>query len=348
MNEQIYNERAGGIDKRQERILVWLNDELHLNPNQIAPASSDASFRRYFRVHTEEGCYIVMDAPPEQEDVCQFVTVARLFATTGICVPIIHQANVLEGFLLLSDLGKTSFLELLDENTVDILYPNALEALFQLQKNIDINQCALPYYDEALLRQEMSLFGKWFLSGLLDIKVSATVSAQLGEIENLLVASALEQPQVCVHRDFHSRNLMVMDKDEPGILDFQDAVIGPVTYDLVSLLRDCYISWPESRVTGWISDFHSRLIQQHVIEDTNIETFCRWFDLMGLQRHLKAIGIFSRLKLRDHKPGYLKDIPRTLGYVVEVSRRYPELRDLLNLLQSEVLDKLNNHLKLLG
>jgi aminoglycoside/choline kinase family phosphotransferase len=248
-------------------------------------------------------------------------------------VPQIYQQNQREGFLLLEDLGSVSYLDRLADENADLYYQNAFDSLFQLQTRIDIANCGLPRYDEALLKRELAIFNEWFLGQLLDIELPAEIQ---DTVCHLLIASALEQPVSCVHRDFHSRNLMLIDDKYAGILDFQDAVIGPITYDLVSLLRDCYIAWPEQQVSTWLARYYQRLYDHGLIL-CDLAQFQRWFDLMGMQRHLKAIGIFSRLHLRDGKSNYLKDIPRTLTYVVNQAIIYPEFSDFNQYLHEQVL-----------
>ncbi len=281
-----------------------------------------------------------MDAPPAQEDCTPYVHIAREFLALGLNVPQILQADMARGFLLLSDLGPRQYLDELNEGSVENLYGAALEALLTLQSRCNTDEVGLPPYDHALLMREMGLFGEWFVHKHLDITLTADQSAQLAQIGELLAASALEQPTVCVHRDYHSRNLMVTQDNNPGILDFQDAVIGPLTYDLVSLLRDCYIAWPPAQVREWAIHYQRRVLEAGILKEDNEAQFMRWFDWMGIQRHLKAIGIFARLNMRDGKPGYLKDIPRTLGYVVAVSRHYPELAPLSNLLRDVIVPAL--------
>jgi len=270
-----------------------------------------------------------MDAPPDREDCRPFVYISRLLRDLGLHVPEILAEDTAQGFLLLSDLGSRLYLDELNEANVDRLYGDALGALATLQ-GCGPADGRLPRYDRKLLLAEMSLFRDWLLGTHLEMTLNDSERQRLEESFELLVANALEQPVVCVHRDFHSRNLMVSDHHNPGILDYQDAVIGPVTYDLVSLLRDCYIDWPRSRVEGWALGYYELARQTGILRpgDADETGFLRWFDLMGVQRHLKAAGIFARLNHRDGKPGYLADIPRTLGYVQAVCQRYPELADL--------------------
>ncbi|MGZ8224698.1 MAG: aminoglycoside phosphotransferase family protein [Methylobacter sp.] len=320
-------------DLRAISMLDWLENDLLLTINCCEPASSDASFRRYFRIKTPQGQFIVMDAPPVQENVEPFIKVAKLLAHSQVNVPAIFHQNLSEGFLLLEDFGTECFLDQLTANNATDLYQSALDSLFKLQTQTPSQNSDLPSYNEQLLKRELAIFDEWFLNELLGIDLPGNIRNQM---HTVLIASALEQPRICVHRDFHSRNLMVLDEDSPGVLDFQDAVIGPITYDLVSLLRDCYIAWTEPQVDLWMTGYFQRLSHAGLIA-CSLAQFKRWFDLMGLQRHLKAIGIFSRLHLRDGKSNYLKDIPRTLNYVTTQAQAYPELSDFSDFLHSQVL-----------
>jgi hypothetical protein len=250
----------------------------------------------------------------------------------GLHVPVVHAEEHTQGFLLLDDLGIVAYLDALNEGSVEQLYLDAMRALLHLQSSDILSKIDLPPYSEALLIQEMSLFRQWYLRRHLSVELDPMQQDALQSVFSLLVENALAQPQVCVHRDYHSRNLMVVQDNNPGIIDFQDAVVGPVTYDLVSLLRDCYIQWPRERVEAWVMQHCDALIRAGVVKDTDRQHFLRWFDLMGVQRHLKVAGIFARLNYRDGKPGYLKDIPLTLGYVREVAGRYAELSTLVELL----------------
>jgi len=321
------------LDSRLEALKAWILQTLDIPACEVRPASSDASFRRYFRVTLDGASYIAMDAPPGKEDLRPYIEVARRFRQVGLNVPRILAQDLERGFLLITDLGERLYLQCLNEKNVERLYGDALGALVVLQAGVYTDSAFLPAYDEALLNQEMELFREWYLGRHMGLRLTTAQHSVLDEVYGLLTRSALEQPRVWVHRDYHSRNLMVTDVNNPGILDFQDAVCGPVTYDLVSLLRDCYIAWPSVRVVDWVMGYHA-LAQQSgipICEDEHL--FLRWFDLMGVQRHLKATGIFSRLCHRDGKAGYLNDIPRTLGYVLEVCARYPELEPLHRLLQ---------------
>ncbi|WP_445368400.1 aminoglycoside phosphotransferase family protein [Methylomonas sp. BW4-1] len=322
-------------DRRLAELVDWLNNDVALDIQQITPASSDASFRRYFRVEHRDGCHIAMDAPPDKENTEPFVRIAGLLKPSDIHIPNIYQQNSRQGFLLLEDLGSTSFLDRLQTGDAELLYRQAMDSLFKLQTGVNPLDCGLPVYDSALLLRELGIFYEWFLENLLGITIPHTLATSLNAI---LIDSALEQPQVCVHRDFHSRNLMVLEHNSPGVIDFQDAVVGPISYDLVSLLRDCYIAWPEQQVISWAQQYHQRLLSAGLLK-ADFNQFKRWFDLMGMQRHLKAVGIFARLHLRDGKSDYLADIPRTLAYITRVCELYPELTEMKRFLQEQMLPR---------
>lgn len=327
------------MPERLEQLRAWLNNTVGLMDFLIEPASGDASFRRYFRVTLTDGeTRIAMDAPPDKEDCRPFVSVMERLEPLGLNVPSIYASDLDRGFLLLKDLGFTHYLDTLNAQSAERLYGDALGALVAMQA------CApsegLPPYDEALLRREMALFPDWLLERQLGLSLSDNDRAMLEEIFVLLIENALEQPQVFVHRDYHSRNLLVTSSPNPGIIDFQDAVRGPVTYDLVSLLRDCYIRWPIAQVEAWAEGYFHLASQSGVLREEDEAHFLRWFDLMGVQRQLKASGIFARLNQRDGKPGYLKDIPRTLGYILDVAPKYPQLEVLAVLIRERVLPRL--------
>ncbi len=324
--------------QRLNALKEWLTGLGRLGEFSIEPASGDASFRRYFRVTpVDGGSLIAMDAPPDKEDSRPFVHVAEAFIQFGIHVPRIHAMDLEQGFLLLSDLGSTHFLDVLDEQTVERHYGDALGALASIQA---CGPCGdLPPYDRDMLTQEMELFREWLLQKHLGVALTQQQQDMLDKVFDLLVENALEQPRVCVHRDYHSRNLLVAEPN-PGVLDFQDAVCGPVTYDLASLLRDCYIAWPREWVKDWVWGYFQLALHSGIVKQEHEEKFMRWFDLMGAQRHLKAAGIFARLNSRDGKSGYLKDIPRTLGYIVEIAPDYPELQELVELIEKRVLPAL--------
>ena len=316
----------------------WLKAVLDRREISLTPASGDASFRHYWRLALDGQTLIAMDAPPGLEDTGRFVRIAQTWRALGLRAPAIHAADSERGFLLLEDFGQRLYLDALDDASADRLYGDALGALAIIQACAPTAE--LPVYDAPFLRRELDLFRQWLVEGLLGLTLSSGEEADLEEGLALLIAGALEQPRVCVHRDFHSRNLMITASPSPGILDFQDAVAGPVTYDLVSLLRDCYIAWPRARVKEWAWGYFGLAVQSGILRPEQEADFPRWFDLMGVQRHLKASGIFARLLIRDGKPGYLGDIPRTLGYVLEVAPAYAPLRGLAALISDRVLPAL--------
>ena len=316
---------------RSRLLGLWLQDHCDIDPASLTPVSGDASFRRYFRVHTGDTSYIVMDAPPERENTQPFIEITQRLASAGLNVPRLYAADTERGFLVLHDLGDALYLHHLDERSVDALYADAFEALLKIQS---LDPSGLPPYDPTLLMQELTLFRAWFLERHLNIALNNGENAVLELVFATLIDSALQQPQVFVHRDYHSRNLLLTPENNPGILDYQDAVRGPATYDLLSLLRDSYISWPEARVQHWALDYRDRMVATGILEPITDETFLRWFDFMGMQRQLKVCGIFARLYHRDGKPGYLQDIPRTFRYLQAASARYPETQALHELLGS--------------
>ncbi len=319
-------------DLRIDAIYQWLSQVLPVNQFHLEPASSDASFRRYFRVRHDHTSWIVMDAPPEHEDTTPFVRIATFLFQHQIHVPEILAENPEQGFLLLTDFGNTAYLDILNDDTVYSLYHAAIDSLLRLQR-LPTSTLPLPHYSPDRLMQELQLFPDWFLK----THLSLTPPAFLSDLFERLIDNALTQPQYFVHRDYHSRNLMHTPTHSPGIIDFQDAVIGPISYDLVSLLRDCYIAWPEDIVMHFVEYYFIQAKNQAQLPDSvSLEQFIIWFDLMGLQRHLKVLGIFCRLNYRDHKPVYLKDLPLTMHYVKAISQRYPELHIL-----HEYLSQLN-------
>ena len=312
-------------DSRLANLTQWVLEDLGLAGASIAPASADASFRRYFRVTRDSDTYIVMDAPPDKEDSRPFVKVARLLGGMNLNVPTILARDMQRGFLLLSDLGSQQYLDALPEaGAVERLYGDALAALRVMQTADARASLDLPRYDRALLIREMQLLPEWFLERHVEMNVAAQERAMLDQLFDSLGEAALSQPAVFVHRDYHSRNLLVTPDHNPGILDFQDAVWGPVTYDLASLLKDCYIAWLPTRVREWALAYRESLIASGFALNATPAQFIRWFDLMGLQRHIKVLGIFARLFYRDGKSQYLKDLPRVLDYARETAAIYPE------------------------
>jgi hypothetical protein len=328
-------------DARLTLIHDWLSRELQLPRLRIEVASSDASFRRYFRAFAGAATYIVMDAPPEKEDVRPYLKVSRLLEEIGVHVPHVHEADATRGLLLLEDLGTTPYLQRLERGgDSELLYADALAALANIQLHGTAACTQLPPYGRSELAREMALMPEWFLKRHLALTLSAAETELLGAAFEFLIIEALAQPQVFVHRDYHARNLMVVAERNPGIIDFQDALCGPVGYDLVSLLKDCYIEWPRARVESWVRAFRARLLERGGPAGASEAEFLRWFDLIGIQRHVKVLGIFCRLWYRDGKPGYLPDLPRTLDYVREASARHSELADLARFLEERVAAQL--------
>jgi N-acetylmuramate 1-kinase len=323
-------------DSRLELLTRWVTDDLGFTASPIEPASADASFRRYFRLTRGTDTYIVMDAPPDKEALAPFVSVAQTLKGIGLNVPVVLARDMRQGLLLLSDLGTRQYLdELAAEREVDRLYADALNALIRMQTRGRAAARALPHYDCALLSREMELMPEWFLSRHLGLEVG-TGRAMLERLFDALVRSALAQPATFVHRDYHSRNLLVSEGANPGILDFQDAVYGALTYDLVSLLKDCYIAWPVSRVNDWALRYREQLLHAGFVLGADEGEFIRWFDLMGLQRHIKVLGIFARLHYRDGKSGYLKDLPRVLAYTKTAAALYPETAEFAEYIDAHI------------
>ena len=317
-------------DSRRAAVESWLAAQLRGARFSLTPASVDASFRRYFRATLPDGrSYVVMDAPPDQEDCRPFVHVARLLRAAGVHAPEVHAEDLAQGFLLLGDLGTQTYLQELNADNAARLLGDATDALLRWQ--LATRPGELPPYDEALLRREMNLFPEWYVSRHLGVTLDASQKESLEGIFRILARSALAQPAVYVHRDYMPRNLMVSDPN-PGVLDFQDAVLGPITYDMVSLLRDAFVSWDEERVLDWSVRYWEKAKRAGLPVETGFAEFWRAFEWMGLQRHLKVLGIFARINYRDGKPKYLEDTPRFLRYARAVSERYAALAPLARLL----------------
>ena len=308
---------------------TWLKKRFPGEALEISPASSDASFRRYFRVAVQGETKIVMDAPPEKEDCRPFIHVAGLMQAAGLNVPQIFATDFKQGFLLLSDLGSVTYLNALEGDKAHALFLDAIDALVTWQLATRANQ--LPPYDEALLRRELNLFPDWYVAKHLKLELSAAQRQRLEQMFSLILKNNLAQPTVYVHRDYMPRNLMVTTPN-PGVLDFQDAVIGPISYDVASLFRDAFISWDEERVLDWTIRYWERARKAGLPVREDFADFYRDVEYMGLQRHLKVAGIFARINYRDGKPHYLTDIPRFIGYIRHTCERYSELRPMLKLL----------------
>ena len=342
--------------KRQQLLNDWLKSLYPAQAFSLAPASADASFRSYFRATFADRTVVAMDAPPQLEDCRPFIRIAQLFATTGVHVPEIIAQDLQQGFLLLSDLGNTTYLEALNTDNNRELYADACNALIKIQQASQEN--VLPPYDEALLMREMRLFPEWYIGKHLQQTLSEKQTATLETTFQRIVQNNLAQPRVYVHRDYHSRNLMVVTPPvsatlsptslppvgeseagslreklfNPGILDFQDAVYGPITYDLVSLFKDAYIGWPEADVLDWLIRYWENARKAGLPVHEDFGAFYRDYEWMGIQRHLKVLGIFARLCHRDGKEGYLKDMPLVMSYLRRACERYVDLKPLLRLL----------------
>lgn len=317
----------------------WISNQLGSTAYSLEPLKGDASFRSYYRVKTGDRSYIVMFAPPTQEKTDAFVAIAKAWKHYGLLVPTVWGWEQEQGFVLLSDFGDVLLLDVLDPSTADKSYCEAMQSLLLLQRT-NSAEYSLPHFDEAYIGLELSYFQEWFLEKLLGYQFSKENLNLWQDLKSKLVHSMREQPQVTIHRDYHSRNLMLKPEGGLGIIDFQDAMIGPMTYDLVSLLKDCYIHWPVEKVLGWATDFYHMLHQEKQLVQTDLALFLKWFDWAGLQRHLKVLGIFSRLNLRDGKPHYMKDFPRIMQYVLQVTEKYQEFNEFHQWLLAEVTPSL--------
>lgn len=317
--------------ERMQLLENWLKEQFPAEPFTLQPASADASFRRYFRVSFDDRTFVVMDAPPQHEDCTPFLQVAEILAAAGVHVPKILARNLEHGFLLLSDLGNTTFLQALQSQAdlANQLYGDAMDALVKLQLSQQAE--GLPGYDETLLLRELNLFPDWYIARHLQIDLSEKQKTVLHTVFTRILQNNLAQPRVLVHRDYHSRNLMVASPN-PGIIDFQDAVYGPITYDLVSLFKDAYIRWDEERILDWMIRYWEKARQAGLPVSADFAGFYRDFEWMGAQRHLKVLGIFARLNYRDGKTTYLQDMPLVMEYLRKACKRYRELHLLLNLL----------------
>jgi aminoglycoside/choline kinase family phosphotransferase len=326
---------------RYNSLQNWLTEILGTSVFNLKPASEDASFRTYHRLFLKNKTFIVMDAPPEQENCKAFIKITKKLRACDVNVPIIHNVNIEQGFLLLSDLGNDLYLNKLNKSSIYELYSDALSTLVSIQ--VLVNVGGVDEYDKSLLISEMNLFREWLIEKHLNIKLSDSQVKILTTLFDLLVNNALQQPKVFVHRDFHSRNLMVTKENNPGVIDYQDAVYGPISYDLVSILKDCYIKWPKEEIDKWIDFYLNKLYEEKAQYRINRDEFIRWFDLMGVQRHLKASGIFMRLSHRDGKHNFLKDIPRTLSYILDLKETYEELQPICIILEELVLPRLKEN-----
>ncbi len=322
------------MQTRENALNKWLKNTLGETPFALRPLAGDASFRRYFRLQYEEKTRIVMDAPPDKESIAPFINVANQLSAVGIHTPAIHAVDLANGFLLLEDLGDRLLLSILSHDNANILYKEAINTLIKLQTCPA--QTQLPLFNNAFMLKEISLFREWFLHAYLGLTLSTAEEELLGETFNWLTTQIATQPQIFIHRDYHSRNLIVLEQRqsfEIAVIDFQDAMKGPLTYDLVSLLKDCYVQWPREQVLLWLTQYYEN---QPLTQHYSFEDFIRAFDLCGLQRHLKVLGVFCRLHLRDNKPNYLRDLPLTLNYVTACLESYTELQPLHQFIEQKV------------
>ena len=312
------------MDQRKNKLHHWLKQDLSYTIISLEPASEDASFRRYFRARTNQGVFVAMDAPPEKENCQPFIDSALALSNLDVHTPEIIAKNVDQGFILLEDLGDRVYLNELQQDS-QRLYGDAISALIKIQSGSASTSSFPPKYSRTKLIDEMSLFTQWYITRHLGERINE-VSLQIWEqTQQLLVSACMAQPQVWVHRDYHSRNLMITDRDSPGVIDFQDMVVGPIGYDLASIFKDCYIEWPRSKQIQWLEEYRTKAISELNIATFSLEDLTKWVDFAGLQRHLKVLGIFCRLNYRDSKSHYLDDIPLVAKYILEVLDIYPEL-----------------------
>ena len=314
-------------EKRLALLTEWAK-KLYSSNIKIEKASSDASFRSYYRIQSDNDTKIIMDAPPEKEPLSSFLDITKRLSKAKINVPEIFELDEDLGFILMSDLGKTKYLDKLDDETVYCLYTDAMDTIHKMQTEVDVSN--LKNFDSKELITEMDLFKDWFLGKHLNHNFNDEGLNNIQECFNSLTKIILEIPTTFVHRDFHSRNLMITDSNNPGVLDYQDALIGPITYDAVSLLKDCYVNWDKKLITEMLSTYYKKIKADY--NNIEFDEFSFWFDVVGLQRHFKAIGIFSRLNYRDNKITFMQDIPRTYKYVDEVANKYTELKSVKEML----------------
>lgn len=316
----------------------WVNSQLNENL-VLEPLAGDASFRSYYRVQSSKGPLVVMLAPPGKEKAEEFVSIARAWGAHGIQVPQVYAFDPARGYAVLSDFGNCLLYSKLKLDTVNDFYTSALAALLPIHRTT----YSLPNFDETHTLMELNYFQEWFLQKLLGMQLTSERKAILDDLNHMLIQQIVNQPQVPVHRDYHCRNLMILENNQLGIIDFQDAMYGPITYDAVSLLKDCYIRWPKEQINHWAKMYWEMIAEEnpaHAPKD--FQLFLRWFDWTGLQRHIKVLGIFSRLKIRDKKESYLQDMPRIMAYVLEVTSAYPELAFFHEFLTQEVLQPLES------
>ena len=330
--QSLIEQAQENMNDRQQLLSGWLKKNNNLIEPSLHLLAGDASFRRYFRIYQPAGSFIAMDAPPEKENCVPYVAIARALRSHGLLTPDIIAEDVPQGFLLLTDFGDRLLLNELNADNVEVLYIQALNALAVLQSCPEVTGWQVPPFTIDFMHKELKLFQEWYLKNYLSLALSAATEKMLDELFLFLAQTAASQPQVFMHRDYHSANLMVLPNNQIGILDFQDAFIGPVTYDLVSLLRDCYVAWPIKQISQLALHYRDQL--HLAVSDAE---FLRWFDLMGLQRHLKTLLTFARKYCRDGNAQYLKHIPRTLNYIMYESQHYPECQGFYYFLRENIM-----------
>ncbi len=329
---------------RETLLSNWLSSLFPKKTLSLQPLAGDASFRRYFRCYHPEGTYIIMDAPPEKENDCEsFMLIAKALKAHKVNTPSVLHSDLEQGFLLLDDFGDTTYYQAFKTENPHQLYNQAIQTLIDLQGCHEVPNYDIPLFDADFMLTELERFDNWFLNQLLELSLNRSEQQILNEAYERLIQSALSQSQRLIHRDYHSRNLMFINQNSVGVLDFQDAMIGPITYDLVSLLKDCYLTWPDHLQNVWMDSYFNQAKQAGYIDNQMTETqFAHAFDLMGMQRHFKVIGIFSRLHLRDNKSAYLNDIPRVMRYLLEATSRYEEFEALQWLINTVILPKFHS------
>lgn len=334
------------FNNREQAFKEWLSEKLPNMHYRVKNLNGDAGFRQYSRIHfidhsVDEKSYIAVNAPPEKSNNQAFVAIAKVLSTSDIIVPKVIHCDFVKGFFILSDLGNVLLSDVLNINNMVTYYQKSIDELIKISSiNAEqIKNYSLPSYDSAFIQTELDIFTQWLLKEYLYIELNAEEDKQLQACFDICIQNALEQPYIFMHRDFHSRNLMITTNDKISVIDFQDAVKGPITYDIVSLLRDCYQRWPQNHITPLLEYFIEKISNQLSLSYP-LQQWVQWFDLMGVQRHLKASGIFARLHLRDNKNGYLKDIPLTLAYIIDISKNYPQLTFLHSLLCEKILPAL--------
>ena len=325
---------------RQQQLHIWINQNTDFDCQSLEIVSGDAGFRRYFRFIHHEQSIIAVDAPPESEDTSQYIAVAQSYREKGIKVPAIYAYDLIQGFYLQQDFGHQLFSDILTVDSSNLLYSKALATIPLIQSCLSTEKQPLPAFDGAFIDRELCLFTDWLLDKYLQLFLTDAEAHMLNEVFDAVKKSCLIQPMVGMHRDYHSRNLMLLEGDEIGVIDFQDAVVGPITYDAVSLLRDSYQDWPPEKVLEWLQNWHAEYYAQYPWAE-----FKKWFDNVGMQRHIKIAGIFARLCIRDNKPSFLSDIPHTLGYLIDEASQYPEYSEFASFVSERVLPNVLQKLK---